>query len=661
MAAILTVSQIRNALYLKQAGDRTSGQGRTSTAALGTLFHTVLAGILTDQSPCSLQVVLQDHDPDIEEWKSALKVRVYDQLVGPLLTQQYAAMNGQGRQILDLWTAVQQACDFLVEMWWAITAGGTKVEYQAQWFDSEHPISREFHQPGWSTPVAVVGQLDAVLRVPDQGHCCLLEWKLGQTSPELDLAQACLYQMLLQGELGAQHHVALAVVGFYPERHEQLFQGPQLDAVRQELLTLVGELAGVTSGPRMPESTPPIAQRTPRVPTEVPSPPIPRPPVTVVVAAPSLPLRLTTEQQFWLRSTFERLIQALKIAKAPCRAAREPVLGPAFGRFFVFPERGITPKKVISQADSLHLHLQLPFPPGMQVIDGTIAIDLPRPDRQSIPFSDVIAHLPPHDPLHGGSCIPVGQDLSGRWEWCDLASDTSPHVLVVGTPGSGKSQWLRAALASLLKTNTPETLELVLIDPKQNAFQFAKESPQLSRPIIVPGVEDIDVFEILSTVIDRMQARNRVLAENGAQDLKNLARILRAPQRRVVVICDEYADLLAGCHTAADRKELEKLIQRIAQVGRAAGFHLILATQQPRKEILNTNIRSLMSAKVTLRVTSALESNVAIGDPGAERLLGKGDLYYKCIGPMKRFQGAWLPSEEESLVTNQLSVLNQEA
>ncbi len=652
MAVTLTVSQIRNALYLTQPGG-SNGTGRSSTAALGTLFHQVLAGILCSGAPCSLEVVLRDQDADQDEWRHAMKTRVYDQLVGPLLSQQYATMHGQGQPVLDLWEAVQQACDHLVGLWWTINQDGPANPQQAHYFESERQIVREFHRPGWRSPVAIVGQLDAVLKVPGTSHVCLLEWKLGRTSPELDLAQACLYQLLLEGELG--HQTDIAVVSFHPQRHERLFEGQQLLPLREKLWALIGELAQVSASPSPVVTAVSASASSPRA--------YPPPPVNVIAAprgdsgpqrsasvtAPVPPVQ-TEAQPKWINDMADKLVRVLRGAGTPCRSMRDPVIGPAFARFFLFPEKGITSKKVIAQADTLHLHLELPSPPGIQVVEGTIAIDLPRPDRQSVRFRDVVSQLPPHEPLLGGTKVPVGLDLRGRWQWCDLSDSSSAHMLVVGTPGSGKSQWLRSALASLLMTNTPETLELVLIDPKQNAFQFAKDSPFLAMPLVVPGHEGVDVTEILAHLVERMGRRNAELAASNSQSLGDHARAKGIPQRRVVVICDEYADLLSSCSTSHERKDLEKQFQRIAQVGRAPGFHLILATQQPRREILNTNIRSLMSSKVTLRVTSALESNVAMGEPGAERLLGHGDLYYKCIGAKQRLQGPWLPTEEESLV-----------
>jgi len=640
MAATLTVSQIRNALYLQQPGG-SSGTGRSSTAALGTMFHQVLAGILTDQAPCSLQVVLRDHDPDKAEWKVALKSRVYDQLVGPLLTQQYAALNGQGRQVLDLWVAVQEACDYLVELWWTIILGGKKSEDQGQWFDPERPISREFHRPGWTSPVAVVGQLDAVLRIPNTSHSCLLEWKLGQTSPELDLAQACLYQMLLEGELGPQHHLALAVVGFHPQRHDRLFKGPELEAVRETLLNLIGDLAGVTGREKTIELQPVNPKPTPASGVPMNTLPITKP---VPTGPPGF------HQDKWVIETTATLLKALREHQAPCRSVQPPAFGPSFVRFFVFPEKRITTKKVTSQAENLKLHLRLNVHPEIEVVDGMIAIDLPRLDRESVTFSDVLNQMESLEAQREGTRVPIGVDLNGEWHWCDLVDTESPHMLVVGTTGSGKSEWLRTAVATLMKTNTPETLELVLIDPKQMTFKFAKDTPYLSEPIVVPGKLDVDVTEILGKLVERMMRRYDDLEATNCKSLSKHALATGTPQRRVVIVCDEYSKMLSSCENAAEKRLLEKHLVSIAAVGRAAGFHLILATQHPSREILTSNIKNNLPAKVVLRVGSSIASNVAMGESGAERLLGNGDLYYKCIGGKQRYQGPWLPTEEEDLV-----------
>lgn len=626
MAITLTVSQVRQALW-KSGGTQSAGGGAASTPELGTLFHQVLAGLLADNSPCSVSTIVRDLDPELEIWKSTVVARVYDNLLGPLLTQQAAAQHGKGQQVLDLWTAVQSACDLLTELWWEITARGTRPESQGDWFSAERQVVREFLEPGWKEPVAVVGQIDAVLRIPQQAKTCLLEWKLGRTSPELDLAQAALYRLLLDGDSGAAAQSAVAVVGFLPLKHERLFTAQQLAASRQGLIDVIYRLAVGAKG----ETGSTLTRNN-----------------GGGHDSGGSGEGDDSADEEWLRTTQEAILKTFRTYGAPCKEIRKPIVGSAYVRFFAVPDRGVRPNQVLNQGQNLQIPLRLDEPPQMRIADGMIGIDIARPDRKSISYSAVRAALREMKSPHGGTCIPVGKDLVGKWHWCDLADSSSAHALVVGTPGSGKTQWLRAAVASLIETNTPETLELLLIDPKQNAFQFLRESPFLSRPIVVPGDDPTDVLQDL---VERMGQRNADLAAANAQSLVDYVLKTGTPMRRVVVVCDEYADLLAACPNRAAREELEKQFRRLAQVGRAPGFHVILATQQPRGTVLSTSIRALIPAKVVLRVTQPLESRIAMDETGAERLLGNGDLYYKCIGAPRRLQGLWLPTDEEQLVT----------
>lgn len=616
MTVTLTVSQVRQALA---GNNRQVGPGNASSAAIGTLFHQVIGELLRCESPDNLQAALDQLDPDLPQWKNRLYQHVYDHLLGPQLTKQAAALQSQGEKVLHLWTAVRNACDFLAEIWWEISDQGRKAVDQPHWFFPERPIACEVNAPNWREPVSILGRPDAVLRIPDN-HCwCVLEWKLGMASPEVDLGQACLYHMILNRTAENNGQSALAVVNFRPELEQRPFAEHQLVAAQARLIELIGRVAGVIR----------------EVDVSV-------PPVTPSVVPPA-----------WIEPLSKKMLSVLREFGASCKVHKPPVIGPAFARFFLFPERGITQRKVLSQADQLHLHLALPTVPNMDTIDGAITVDLPRPDRETIPFSKLEPHLPDSNSRLGCSKVPIGVDLSGKWSFCNLAAPESAHLLVVGTPGSGKSQWLRAALSSLIRTNTPQTLQVLLIDPKQNAFTFAASSPYLRRPIVVPDDED-SVADVLSDLIDEMEHRYTVFATEKAQDLTKYLEQGHEPLPRIVLICDEYADLLAHAETTGGkpaRTQIEHLFRRIGAKGRAAGIHIILATQYPSRQILTSAIQASLGAKIALRVSSSLESRVALQASGAERLLGNGDLLYKCIGDPVRLQGAWLPESEESLVT----------
>jgi hypothetical protein len=644
MTITLTVSEVRQALQ-QAAGRAPSGDGSPSTALLGTMFHRVIGELLRDNSACNLESVVRDLEPNLDEWKRVLVEHTYDQLLGPLLTNQSASLRECGEQVLDLWTAVQDAVQWLAELWWDITENGTNAASQSDSFWVERQVVLDLQQPDWSEPVALVGQTDAVLRHPTSNAWCVLEWKIGQTSPAIDLAQVCLYHLMLNGMNPAKTNSAIAVISFLPGRHETLFQSTQITDAQSKLLDLIGRTAGVIGERSSPKTVPEITTVVGRKEGGSSGPTTVTPPRTIDRPPVQKSENTSEPSSEWLVETRDKMLRALRRFGAPCREIKPPAIGPTFVRFFLFPESGIRRNKVLTAASELQLHLGLASEPVLSTVEGAIAVDLANPNRRGVAFSEFIAQLPAVDPLLGCSKVPVGLNLTGALVWCDLAV-VSPHLLVVGTPGSGKSQWLRSAVASLVRTNTTETLQLLLIDPKQNAFPFMTDSPFLRQPVVVPG-NDRDVSEILAELVDIMVDRNAMLAESRSANLSDHVRKTGIPLPRIICVCDEYADLLAG--NRAEKQAIEHQFQRIAQVGRAAGIHLILATQQPRTQILSSSIRSLIDCRVVLRVSSALESRVALETAGAERLLGRGDLLFKSIG-IERLQGAWLPEEEESLV-----------
>lgn len=636
MPVTLTASQVREAM-LRANGFSFAGNGSVSSAAVGTLFHRVLAGLLSHESPCSMEAALRDLDPDLPLWQQTLKRHTYDHLVGPLLTQQAASLQSHGRQVLDLWQATQGACDWLAGLWWEFTKQGTQAIRQQDWCASEKSLLCELRRPDWQDSVTLVGQADALLMIPQKNLNCLLEWKLGKTNPEVDLGQACLYHLMLHGDTEHRRDSTLAVVSFKPELEESYFESRHLVEAQARLIELIGSLAGVVKPPAAPtKPTNGRGMTTRHDPLKA-----QRPGASAMIRS-----EMTAAAPSWILQLQDSTLRVLRSFGVPCRVLKPPVVGPAFARMFVFPERGITNSRVLSQADQLHLHLALSGRPLMSVVEGAIGIDVPRPDRESIPFSGLLPLLNSSNDEMGSSRIPVGVDLNGNWTWCDIAASESAHLLVVGTSGSGKSQWLRTALAALMVTNTPATLELVVIDPKMNSFTFLRGSPFLRRPVVISLDETV---ETLNDLVEEMERRYMALAHSNSQSLTQHIAVTGEPMTRLVCLCDEYADLLSGAKSKAEKTQIEELFKRLAQKGRAAGVHLILATQQPRANIITTAIRANLPAKVALRVSDAKESRIAFEENGAECLLDKGDLYYKCIGRPIRLQSAWLPTEEEPL------------
>ena len=202
---------------------------------------------------------------------------------------------------------------------------------------------------------------------------------------------------------------------------------------------------------------------------------------------------------------------------------------------------------------------------------------------------------------------------------------------MAGPAASGKSICKRSAIARLIETNTRDTLQLVLIDPKRNAFTAWKDCDHLRSPVVFP--DEVSVVGVLDDLIAEMDSRYARMTD--VDDLAGL--IQKSGERipRIVCVCDEYADLMAA---ATDKKEIEKRIARLGQKARAAGIHLILATQTPRRDIIGGAIKANLPTCVALRVASAIEARI-VEVPGAELLLGNGDLLFKSIGPPIRLQG----------------------
>jgi DNA segregation ATPase FtsK/SpoIIIE-like protein len=237
----------------------------------------------------------------------------------------------------------------------------------------------------------------------------------------------------------------------------------------------------------------------------------------------------------------------------------------------------------------------------------------------------------------------VGVDLAGRLHCVDISQSNCPHLLVAGTAGSGKSEWMRTALAGLLLRNAPATLQLVLIDPKRSAFNGLEGSPHLYRGWEVLHPLDRSMEEVLDELIAEMDRRNLLFKEKGADDLAAYVTKTAKALARIVVLCDEYFDLIADKKT---RREVEMRVARLASKGRSSGIHLILATQFPKADVVTSVLKANLQGRVCLRMTDGSQSQVMLGQYGAEQLLGKGDLLFQDIGEPKRLQAAYLPEEE---------------
>jgi S-DNA-T family DNA segregation ATPase FtsK/SpoIIIE len=213
--------------------------------------------------------------------------------------------------------------------------------------------------------------------------------------------------------------------------------------------------------------------------------------------------------------------------------------------------------------------------------------------------------------------------------------------LVAGSAGGGKSEWLKSLVASVAMRSSPEQVQIALVDPKILTFAGAQHSPYLWHPVATTIAE---ALAILRNAVSEMDTRYHVLQKDGFVNLTERVQAGKSDIPFLLLIVDEFADLiLAG---GEDRKEFETLVARVAGKGRAAGVHLVLATQRPDRQIVTGLIKQNLTMKVCLKVANATNSQIVLDEGGAESLYGKGDLLCDFGKGLVRAQGLYIPQAE---------------
>ena len=597
MTRILNVSDIRNNVYWAAGGPRSAGNGERALPLLGTLFHQTYAGLTGTDERVNLVRALERADATPESWRRELASHAYAWHVAPRLEEHQAELQGEAAAVASYWDAVRNLTGWLADLMWEQRSAGRSVSEAREvvFADTEREVSLALTDDAWTAPVTVSGRIDALLRQPRTGALCALELKSGRTAPEADACQAAMYRLLLGTD-------DVAVLSFKPEPHEQRFASDQLADAQSKLKALIGRLAGV------------IDDHKPRRTASV---------------------RVSPDD------TGKKIVDAMREGGIRVKLDGEPLTGPAFVRYFIDTEPGVRPDRIPQLASTLWVRLKTQEPPQISIERGRIVVDVERADRQTVYWRDLREQLAKPSRV-GSSRFPVGVAIDGTLHWADFAKPQDSHMLVAGTAGSGKSEWLRAAIASLLAQNTPATLQLLLIDPKRTAFHAFEDSKSLYAPVLYP--DDTPPAPIFEQLIEEMEQRYRTISEAGLPDLAayNAA---HEPLPRIVCFCDEYADLILA--DPKQRKEIERLVGRLSAKGRAAGVHLVFATQRPDRNVVSGVIDTNLMARVCLRVVKPAESRIVLGgDSAASTLLGRGDLLFKNLGNAVRLQSPFVTDEE---------------
>ena len=560
---------------------------------------------------------------------------MYEYFVAPRLTRYQGALKESTEEVLRFWMAMKQWCEWFRGIVLAgLENGSLKYdEATAAWTNADSVVepdrhlSYTFHDPEWTAPVMIQGRADGLLRKPGTNEWCVIEYRAGTGAPEADLAQAVMYSLMLE----SPGESSLALIHLQPNLKEISYTSHELKTGIELLKPIIGRLAGVLPG------EPGHTEQAEEEPAE-----------QLTPAANSLELaRLAGspagDPAGGLDLTGERIISVCKEFGADVTLLGPPAAGSTFIRYQLNPSQGVSARKISSLALDLQIRLGLDTSPLIRVDKGKLAIDVARKDRQAVSFSSVRHQLPRTDT---SSRVPLGVDLLGSLKFADLANPVSAHMLVAGATGSGKTEWLRMAIAGLILQNTPQSLRFALIDPKGGAFSEWQTSPfLLNAESIVSPTRALTAVQLLDALIDEMEARYRAMEEEGASDISGLVAKSRLKWPRIVCVCDEYADLVAH---KSERREVESRIARLGSKARASAIHLIVATQRPSRDIVEGTLKANLSAKVALRVNSSIESRLVLGVAGAEHLLGHGDLLFQDTGAPIRLQAPLMSVSERN-------------
>ncbi len=359
------------------------------------------------------------------------------------------------------------------------------------------------------------------------------------------------------------------------------------------------------------------------------------------------------------REKGELLIQALRNFDIEARLI-DTHIGPSVTQFEIRPDANVKVSRILGLADDIKMQLAVKDVRIEAPIPGHNAVGVEIPNQKATPvkMKELFTDLPDGnaEPL----LIVLGKDLLGKTITCRL--DKMPHLMIAGATGSGKSVCMNSIITSLLLRTKPDDVKMLLVDPKKVEFTPYQRIPHLIGPVINDPTQASNALKVIVKIMDErydffakagvrnIQGYNKMVSEMGPTQEDGSPSPKKMPY--IVVIVDEMADLMnvAG-------KEVESSIQRITQLARAAGIHLIIATQRPSTDVITGVIKANIPSRIAFAVSSGIDSRTILDHVGAERLLGNGDMLYMPIGVSSptRVQGVFITDEEVKRITDYVS------
>lgn len=487
-------------------------------------------------------------------------------------------------------------------------------------------LVQEFAVEGARIPVGhhtlvVNGRIDAARLHPEHG-VEIVDYKLsGGQAGKTDFVQLAIYSQILARRI-AEFECRGVLEYYTPGLHEVEVEYPELKEVFHQIVEpVLPELfAGLPSDALVP------APLTPSMVVLAPQPTAP-PPAASPRTGPA-----DHAVAYVIERTFADFGLAVEITGQ--------IDAPQLRRFLVRPAVGVKVVSLANRAEDLQVRLALALPPLIRPSRGAVAIDIPKPSPDTVPWSEVMAD---EALTEAGSPMrfPIGRAVDNRLIVADLADPATCHALIGGASGSGKSEFLKSLVAALMQRGEPERLRLSIVDPKILTFAGLEGSPFLEDKLIA-GLDE--AIQRLEAAVRDLDARYRRMAGEGVSNLAERFAQGKTDIPYHVIVFDEFADLvLAG---KDEKKTFEFLVTRIAQKGRAAGVHIVLATQRPDRAIVSGLIKANLPLKVCLKVTTDANSRIILDESGGQALFGRGDLLCDLGKGVERAQSPLVTQEE---------------
>lgn len=365
------------------------------------------------------------------------------------------------------------------------------------------------------------------------------------------------------------------------------------------------------------------------------------PPITLLDENPGDPVEVTSEHYYQVSDTLIAKLQDFGVQGTV--AGISP--GPVVTTYEFSPAPGVKINKIVTLADDLAMVLKVDRVRIVGSIPGkaAIGIEIPNPVRKTVYLRDILLS-PEYQDSKASLSLALGFDVIGRPVVANLAR--MPHLLIAGATGAGKSVAINAFIASILFKATPDQVRLLMIDPKRIELSVYDDIPHLLHPVVV---EAKMASRALLWAVREMERRYRLLEDRRVKSFATYNQVSEEKLPYIVIIVDELADLMMVAS-----KDVETSIARLAQMARAAGMHIVLATQRPSVDVLTGLIKANFPTRISFKVSSKVDSRTILDGSGAEHLLGMGDMLFLPPGAAKlqRIHGAYISEQEtERLVT----------